>query len=134
MLNVLVCFKKRQQNPKILLLELEITSFFIFIDCKLARTGPPATIVPIDEESRNGECTSVFRDTPSVPPRWLVRALEAHVGSGMSGWQRGPLCFGSEVCSLNLSTGIAGGKGTVIQNAETCHFFLKITHFDDFGL
>ncbi|XP_040419437.1 protocadherin-15 isoform X4 [Cygnus olor] len=23
-------------------------------DCKLARTGPPATIVPIDEESRNG--------------------------------------------------------------------------------
>uniref|UniRef100_A0A8B9SYY5 Protocadherin-15 n=1 Tax=Anas platyrhynchos TaxID=8839 RepID=A0A8B9SYY5_ANAPL len=32
----------------------EITSFFIFIDCKLARTGPPATIVPIDEESRNG--------------------------------------------------------------------------------
>uniref|UniRef100_A0A8U8C1R9 Uncharacterized protein n=1 Tax=Geospiza parvula TaxID=87175 RepID=A0A8U8C1R9_GEOPR len=30
-------------------------SFFsIFIDCKLARTGPPATIVPIDEESRNG--------------------------------------------------------------------------------
>uniref|UniRef100_A0A672V9V7 Protocadherin-15 n=1 Tax=Strigops habroptila TaxID=2489341 RepID=A0A672V9V7_STRHB len=32
----------------------EITSLFIFIDCKLARTGPPATIVPIDEESRNG--------------------------------------------------------------------------------
>uniref|UniRef100_A0A8C3MXK0 Protocadherin-15 n=1 Tax=Geospiza parvula TaxID=87175 RepID=A0A8C3MXK0_GEOPR len=25
-----------------------------FINCKLARTGPPATIVPIDEESRNG--------------------------------------------------------------------------------
>uniref|UniRef100_A0A8C8BNB7 Protocadherin-15 n=1 Tax=Otus sunia TaxID=257818 RepID=A0A8C8BNB7_9STRI len=39
---------------KILLLELGITSLFIFIDCKLARTGPPATIVPIDEESRNG--------------------------------------------------------------------------------
>uniref|UniRef100_A0A8C0VE11 Protocadherin-15 n=1 Tax=Cyanistes caeruleus TaxID=156563 RepID=A0A8C0VE11_CYACU len=38
----------------ILLLEQEITLFFIFIDCKLARTGPPATIVPIDEESRNG--------------------------------------------------------------------------------
>uniref|UniRef100_A0A670YSQ1 Protocadherin-15 n=1 Tax=Pseudonaja textilis TaxID=8673 RepID=A0A670YSQ1_PSETE len=31
-----------------------ITSIFIFIDCKLARAGPPATIVPIDEESRNG--------------------------------------------------------------------------------
>uniref|UniRef100_A0A8C2TPF7 Protocadherin-15 n=1 Tax=Coturnix japonica TaxID=93934 RepID=A0A8C2TPF7_COTJA len=31
-----------------------LTSLFIFIDCKLARTGPPATIVPIDEESRNG--------------------------------------------------------------------------------
>uniref|UniRef100_A0A8C3IUG9 Protocadherin related 15 n=1 Tax=Chrysemys picta bellii TaxID=8478 RepID=A0A8C3IUG9_CHRPI len=28
----------------------------MFIDCKLARAGPPATIVPIDEESRNGEC------------------------------------------------------------------------------
>uniref|UniRef100_A0A674HX91 Protocadherin-15 n=1 Tax=Terrapene triunguis TaxID=2587831 RepID=A0A674HX91_9SAUR len=26
----------------------------MFIDCKLARAGPPATIVPIDEESRNG--------------------------------------------------------------------------------
>uniref|UniRef100_A0A7M4ERU1 Protocadherin-15 n=1 Tax=Crocodylus porosus TaxID=8502 RepID=A0A7M4ERU1_CROPO len=35
-------------------LGLEITSGFIFIDCKLARTGPPATIVAIDEESRNG--------------------------------------------------------------------------------
>uniref|UniRef100_A0A670YUT2 Protocadherin-15 n=1 Tax=Pseudonaja textilis TaxID=8673 RepID=A0A670YUT2_PSETE len=32
----------------------KITSIFIFIDCKLARAGPPATIVPIDEESRNG--------------------------------------------------------------------------------
>uniref|UniRef100_A0A8C6YCH2 Protocadherin related 15 n=1 Tax=Naja naja TaxID=35670 RepID=A0A8C6YCH2_NAJNA len=31
-----------------------ITPIFIFIDCKLARAGPPATIVPIDEESRNG--------------------------------------------------------------------------------
>uniref|UniRef100_A0A452IYD2 Protocadherin-15 n=1 Tax=Gopherus agassizii TaxID=38772 RepID=A0A452IYD2_9SAUR len=25
-----------------------------YLDCKLARAGPPATIVPIDEESRNG--------------------------------------------------------------------------------
>lgn len=65
---MLTCFKKQQQNPQILLLELEITSLFIFIDCKLARTGPPATIVPIDEESRNGECPSVFRDTPLVTP------------------------------------------------------------------
>lgn len=35
-----------------------ITLIFIFIDCKLARAGPPATIVPIDEESRNGEYVS----------------------------------------------------------------------------
>uniref|UniRef100_A0A663DYS0 Protocadherin-15 n=1 Tax=Aquila chrysaetos chrysaetos TaxID=223781 RepID=A0A663DYS0_AQUCH len=49
-----VCVFMTNKTPKILLLELEITSFFIFIDCKLARTGPPATIVPIDEESRNG--------------------------------------------------------------------------------
>ncbi|GCC30159.1 hypothetical protein chiPu_0008606 [Chiloscyllium punctatum] len=26
-----------------------------FDDCKLARSGPPATIVAIDEESRNGQ-------------------------------------------------------------------------------
>uniref|UniRef100_A0A672V9U3 Protocadherin-15 n=1 Tax=Strigops habroptila TaxID=2489341 RepID=A0A672V9U3_STRHB len=38
----------------LLFLWVKITSLFIFIDCKLARTGPPATIVPIDEESRNG--------------------------------------------------------------------------------
>lgn len=29
--------------------------FSLYIDCKLARGGPPATIVAIDEESRNGE-------------------------------------------------------------------------------
>lgn len=39
--------------------ELEITSVFMFVDCKLARAGPPATIVPIDEESRNGECATL---------------------------------------------------------------------------
>lgn len=44
-------------------LGLEITSGFIFIDCKLARTGPPATIVAIDEESRNGECDIFFTAT-----------------------------------------------------------------------
>uniref|UniRef100_A0A663N8S4 Protocadherin-15 n=1 Tax=Athene cunicularia TaxID=194338 RepID=A0A663N8S4_ATHCN len=49
-----VCMFMINKPFKILLLELEITSLFIFIDCKLARTGPPATIVPIDEESRNG--------------------------------------------------------------------------------
>lgn len=38
--------------------ELEVTCIFIFVDCKLARAGPPATIVPIDEESRNGEWAS----------------------------------------------------------------------------
>uniref|UniRef100_A0A8C6Y8T0 Protocadherin-15 n=1 Tax=Naja naja TaxID=35670 RepID=A0A8C6Y8T0_NAJNA len=36
------------------LMACRITPIFIFIDCKLARAGPPATIVPIDEESRNG--------------------------------------------------------------------------------
>lgn len=29
--------------------------YFLSLDCKLARGGPPATIVAIDEESRNGE-------------------------------------------------------------------------------
>uniref|UniRef100_A0A8C8BN08 Protocadherin-15 n=1 Tax=Otus sunia TaxID=257818 RepID=A0A8C8BN08_9STRI len=31
-----------------------LTPDWQYEDCKLARTGPPATIVPIDEESRNG--------------------------------------------------------------------------------
>lgn len=77
MLNMLTCFEKQtthktnKQKPKDLSLGSEITSFFIFIDCKLARTGPPATIVPIDEESRNGECTSVLWDPLWVPHgRW----------------------------------------------------------------
>lgn len=30
------------------------------LDCKLARGGPPATIVAIDEESRNGEWALCF--------------------------------------------------------------------------
>lgn len=38
-------------------LQLFLLTFGCFLssDCKLARGGPPATIVAIDEESRNGE-------------------------------------------------------------------------------
>lgn len=40
--------------------EFQVTCIFMFVDCKLARAGPPATIVPIDEESRNGECDELL--------------------------------------------------------------------------
>lgn len=43
--------------------------FSLYIDCKLARGGPPATIVAIDEESRNGEWVLYFTNI------WLMDFL-----------------------------------------------------------
>lgn len=81
MLNMLTCFEKQTTHKTNKQTKTQgpfsgIRNnffFFIFIDCKLARTGPPATIVPIDEESRNGECTSVLWDASLGSPRSLVR-------------------------------------------------------------
>lgn len=35
--------------------------FFSLTECKLSRSGPPATIVAIDEESPNGKVYSLFQ-------------------------------------------------------------------------
>lgn len=47
--------------------------YFLSLDCKLARGGPPATIVAIDEESRNGEWALCFM----TYTRWISSHFNA---------------------------------------------------------
>nr|ABC79287.1 protocadherin-15-CD3 isoform 4 [Gallus gallus] len=51
-------------------------------DCKLARTGPPATIVPIDEESRNGTIlvdNMLIKGTAAGPDPTIELSLKDNV-------------------------------------------------------
>ncbi|XP_054030744.1 protocadherin-15 [Dryobates pubescens] len=51
-------------------------------DCKLARTGPPATIVPIDEESRNGTIlvdSMLIKGTAGGPDPTIELSLKDNV-------------------------------------------------------
>lgn len=62
-------FHLNEFHLRVSVLQLLLLTFgcFLSLDCKLARGGPPATIVAIDEESRNGEWTSRFTNDFSFP-------------------------------------------------------------------